>query len=70
MVLDAMRNTIYQSEAIKSQMDEALGSALKSWPAPVAKEQDEIYSAIDDLNSQLQTLAEKISQLEESMKDG
>jgi len=68
MVFDAMRNSINQSEAIKSQMEEALGSARKSWPVPVAKEQDEISSAIDDLNSQLQVLAEKIAILEGGLK--
>jgi len=68
MVFDAMRNSINQSEAIKSQMDEALGSALKSWPVPVVNEQDEISSAIDDLNSQLQVLAEKIAILEGGLK--
>ena len=68
MVFDALRNTINQSAAIKSQMDEALGTALESWPLPVAIEQDEISSAIDDLNSQLQTLAEKVEKLEGVLK--
>jgi len=64
MVFDAMRQTMNQSEALKGQMDEVMGTALKSWPVPVAKQQDEISSAIDDLNAQLQTLAEKVEQLE------
>ena len=68
MVFDALRNTINQSEVIKSQMDEAVGTALKSWQKPVAAERDEILSAIDDLNSQLQALAEKIAILEGGLK--
>lgn len=68
MVFDAMRNTINQSEAIKSQMDEALGTALKSWQMPVAEESDEISNAVDDLNSQVQALAEKVAKLEEVLK--
>ena len=67
-VFDAMRNTINQSEAIKSQMDEALGTALKSWQMPVAEESDEISNAVDDLNSQVRALAEKVAKLEEVLK--
>jgi hypothetical protein len=65
MVFDAMRNTIDQSEVIKSQMDEAVGTALKSWQLPMAEGSAGIASAVDDLNAQVQELVEKISKLEE-----
>jgi hypothetical protein len=64
MVFSAMKNTINQSEVIKNQMDQAMDSAIKSWQMPMATEQDEISSAIDDLNAQLQSLTEKVEKLE------
>lgn len=68
MVFDAMRSTIDQSEAIQSQMNEAVGSALKSWQLPRAEGSAGIASAIDDLNSQVQKLVEKIAKLDEVLK--
>ena len=68
MMFEAMRQSLDQSEAFKDQMDEAVGMAFKTWQIPKAEEADEINNAINDLNSQVQALAEKIAMLEEKMK--
>lgn len=68
MMFDAMRRSIDQSETFKGQMDEAVGMAMKSWQFPIAEESDEINARINHLNSQVQALAEKLSQLEDKLK--
>ena len=65
MVFEAMRNTLNQSEAIKNQMDEAVGTALQSWQIPMSEESIEVANVVDDLNAQVQVLASKVAKLEE-----
>ena len=67
MVFDAMHNTIDQSEVIQSQLNEAVSTALQAWQLPMLEGSIGIASTVDDLNSQVQALAEKISQLEEKL---
>jgi hypothetical protein len=70
MMVDAMQRSINQSEAFKDQMDETVGIALKSWKFPSDEDSDEIDTAIKELNSQVQVLAEKIARLEEGLNKG
>jgi hypothetical protein len=71
IMFDAMERTIKQSEALKEQMDEAVGQALKTWQVPTSstKEQDKILEAIDELNAQVKALTKKVTTLEKSLKE-
>lgn len=67
MMFETMRQSIDQSEAIKTQMEDAVGMAMKTWQIPGAENADEIESKISGLQSQVQALAEKIALLEQQV---
>jgi hypothetical protein len=69
MMFDAMERTINQSEALKDQMDEAVGQALKTWQFPATSEQDKTVEVLNKLNSQIETLTKRVAALEKALKE-
>ena len=69
IMFDAMEQTIKQSEALKEQMDEAVGQALKTWQIPITTDQDKTVEIINELSSQVEALAERIAALEANLKE-
>ena len=68
MMLGAMEQTIKQSEALREQMDEATEKALKAWQLPGRSDQKQIVEALDSLQQQIQTLADKVDRLEQALQ--
>lgn len=68
MFLDSMRRALDQSDAVREQMDQILSKSIDSWQFPWEKPSSDISTAIDELNAQLDKLAEKVSILEARLK--
>lgn len=68
LMKEALQRTLDQSEVMKGQLDEAVGRALQSWNMPIGSDSKRVTSAIDKLNSQIQSLVEKIDRLEEVLR--
>jgi thiamine pyrophosphokinase len=68
MMFETMEKTIQQSKAIREQMDEAVGEALKSWPvsAPVAGTDSELLETLKGMQTQLEQLTKKVEMLEKA----
>ena len=68
MMFQAMEQTVKQSETIKEHMDEAAKQALSAWQLPGQPNQEKILEALISLQAQIQTLTNRLEQLEESIQ--
>jgi hypothetical protein len=68
MMFEAMEKTIQQSNAIREQMDEVVGEALKGWPMPAAAPagESELLEALKSMQEQLTQLTKKVEKLEKA----
>ena len=68
MMFKAMEQTVKQSEVFQEQLDEAASNALKAWQLPAQPGQDKLLEALNNLQSQIQTLTERVEQLEKQLQ--
>lgn len=68
MMFEAMEKSIQQSQAIREQMDQAVGQALKSWQAPISSAGDasELIDTLKSMQEQLEQLTKKVEKLEKA----
>lgn len=66
----AIEQSIKQSEVFKEQVDEVKTQALKPWffYGQSNQKQTEILDALEDLQAQIQTLTERVSDLDAAIK--
>jgi uncharacterized protein YukE len=69
MMTQAMQQSMKQSESFREQMDEAGKKVFDTWQFPYQSGQDELLKAIDRLNQQIGTLADRIESLENRLDE-
>ena len=67
MMFEAMERTIQQSEAIKSQMDQAVEETMKTMRLPVRSDESQIIASINELSEKVEALAKKLDKLEKNL---
>lgn len=68
MMFQAMERTIKQSEALQEYIDESTEKALKAWQLPLEAEPSQIVEALNQLQTQLQALTNRVEHLEKAVK--
>lgn len=68
MMFETMERTIKQSEALRTQVDEAVQKALKTWRLPAQADQARIIEALNKLLVQVGTLTEKVDNLDKTLE--
>ena len=69
MMVQAMEQTVKQSEIIKEQMDEATKQTLNVWQVPGQLNEGRIVEVLNSLQAQVQALTEKIDVLEKRIEE-
>ncbi|HSF83622.1 MAG TPA: hypothetical protein VLA49_20485 [Anaerolineales bacterium] len=70
MMKDALQRTLKQSDAMTGQLDEAVARAQRSWNMPLSADRQKIDTALEQLNAHIQSLTEKVSELEHVLSGG
>jgi hypothetical protein len=70
MMVQAMEQTVKQSETIKEHMDEATKQTLNVWQLSGQPDQERVLEALNILQVQVQSLADRVGTLEESIQEG
>jgi len=68
MMKEAFQRTFNQSDALKGEVDEAIERAMQSWNIPLGTDRRRIEEALDRLNTQIQSLTEKVKALEDVLR--
>jgi len=64
----AAQQMMEQSAAFRSQVDQAVGSTLKTWGLPTGADQDAILTHLDQLGKQIEVLTARVEALESSQQ--
>ena len=67
MMFEAMERTIQQSEAIRSQMDQAVEETMKTMRLPVKSDESQVIVSINELSEKVDALAKKLDKLEKTL---
>jgi murein L,D-transpeptidase YafK len=67
MMVEAMEQTVKQSEALQKRLDETTAQALKAWRLPAQPVSEQISDRLNELHSQVQALAERVESLEKAV---
>jgi hypothetical protein len=69
MVFGAMQQTMKQSESIQKQMDTAMQESLQAWAVSTAAGGGPVLTALQALQTQVETLSARIESLEATLRD-
>lgn len=67
MMFDTMERTLKESEAFRTQLDDAVERGLKAWQLPVRSDQSQMLGTLNNLQAQIQALSEKVDKLEQAV---
>jgi hypothetical protein len=67
MMFQAVEQTVKQSQSLKEQIDQAAEQALHAWQMPVQPDQKQLLETLNQLQIQVQTLTNRVEQLEKSL---
>lgn len=68
MMAQAMEQSLRQSEVFREQVDEASKKVLDAWRLPFQGDRSDLIKIIDQLQNQVQTLADKVESLEKQLQ--
>jgi len=68
MMLQAMQQTIKQSEAFKEQLSEATEQSFKAWQFPGQANQSELVETLKELQQQVEALSGRVEDLENALQ--
>ncbi len=67
MMFQTMEQTLKQSEDFKEQANQATAKTFNAWQMPMRADQEKILEALDNLQTQIQTLTDRVEKLEEDL---